>query len=174
MLRRASETMCIAAGEAATTANIGVTLAEPWNGKSGNLDHTKAPNPTGAQSARLAGVSCPTSESCIAVGQYTVAGERMTLAGRWNGKTGPSKTPQPTPQHRSSLGTSRRTKFHRGVQLAAPELSERIRRKPWVRPAHCTAAWLWLSGSACRPRWRQCSGRQAGASCNDGQTSACT
>jgi hypothetical protein len=59
-------------------------LAERWNGK--NWLALSTPNPTGAISSQLTGVSCTTTTNCIAVGQYnTLASITKTLAMRWDG-----------------------------------------------------------------------------------------
>jgi hypothetical protein len=61
-----------------------VTLAEHWDGTSWQLQST--PNPAGATSSRLTGVSCTSSTECTAVYSYdNSAGVGVTLAERWNG-----------------------------------------------------------------------------------------
>ncbi len=45
------------------------------------------PNPTGATSAAFAGVSCPATDECIAVGSASLPAGLHTLAERWNGST---------------------------------------------------------------------------------------
>jgi hypothetical protein len=74
----ASTTSCTAVGyytKAGTTA----TFAEIWNGSSWTGETT--PNPPNAKLAQLQGVSCASSSSCIAVGNYTnSANSEVTLA----------------------------------------------------------------------------------------------
>jgi hypothetical protein len=54
------------------------TLANVWNGTGWALEST--PNPAGASSAELAGVSCVSSTECSAAGSYVNAeGTRLTL-----------------------------------------------------------------------------------------------
>ncbi len=59
-------------------------LAERWNGSSWVVE--PIPSPSDAQTADLLGVSCATSSSCLAVGDYeNVSGSYLSLAERWNG-----------------------------------------------------------------------------------------
>src|SRR5207247_7771343 len=53
-----------------------VTLAERWNGRTWAVQST--PNPRGAQSSSLSGVSCPSSTLCVAVGSYTRSEEHTS------------------------------------------------------------------------------------------------
>lgn len=78
----ASATYCIAVGR---TENVsGVTLAEAWNGTSWSRQTT--PNPEGEVSfVRLSGVSCPSTESCEAVGSYEGRHGTVSFAEHWNG-----------------------------------------------------------------------------------------
>jgi hypothetical protein len=46
---------------------------------------TSSPNPSGSISTVLAGVACPTTKSCFAVGRYSVSGGTKTLVEHWNG-----------------------------------------------------------------------------------------
>jgi hypothetical protein len=78
-----SSTMCAAVGDYDGSAGY-VTVAERWNGTSWSIQST--PNPTGATYARVTSVSCNTSTSCTAVGEYqNSSGGELTLAERWNG-----------------------------------------------------------------------------------------
>ena len=87
-------TICIAVGSYNTAAGTQQTLAEAWNGTHWAIQ--KTPNPSGATSSNLAGISCATTTICMAVGSYTGStGTRSGLAEIWNG-TG--WTRQPTGQ----------------------------------------------------------------------------
>lgn len=82
----ASPRVCIAAGYFINAAGVGLTLAERWKGKSWAIQRT--PNPTGARSSLLFGVSCAVRRACTAVGSVTNrAGVTVPLAERWNGKS---------------------------------------------------------------------------------------
>ena len=75
---------CTAAGYFANRAGIGMTLAERWNGSGWMIQRT--PTPTGATAVQLVGVSCASSQTCTAVGYFTiVTGINVMLAERWNG-----------------------------------------------------------------------------------------
>jgi hypothetical protein len=78
---------------------VGLTLAESWNGSSWVIQPT--PNPAGSSTAQLNGVSCSdtilaTTPSCEAVGQYSGPNGDIPypLAEGWNGT---AWTIQPTP-----------------------------------------------------------------------------
>jgi hypothetical protein len=74
---------CVAVGTYRTTTGT-LTLAEAWNGTSWSVQTT--PDPAGAASATLTGVSCTAARACTAVGYYTVTGQPTeTLAEAWNG-----------------------------------------------------------------------------------------
>jgi hypothetical protein len=89
----ASSTECIAVGQDKSSSGKLVTLAEEWNGSAWSVQGT--PVPAGARLSGLAGVSCPSTTACTAVGQYrTAAGVHVTLAEGWNGTTW---TIEPTP-----------------------------------------------------------------------------
>jgi hypothetical protein len=86
----ASTTACTAVGYFGA-ANIEVPqspglrpVAERWNGTSWSIQRT--PNPAGATSSQLDGVSCASKTACTAVGSYINSfGTAVTLAERWNG-----------------------------------------------------------------------------------------
>jgi hypothetical protein len=75
------KTLCIAVG-ARQTAHGAAPLAEEWNGHHWTGMSVPAPH---AREASLAGVSCPTSKDCTAVGQEGSSATRR-LAEQWNGK----------------------------------------------------------------------------------------
>jgi hypothetical protein len=80
----ASSTDCTAVGYSDNSAGVAMTLAEHWNGTIWQLQST--PNPAGALSSKLTGVSCASTTDCTAVGYYVnSAGVAMTLAESWNG-----------------------------------------------------------------------------------------
>ncbi len=70
-------------------------LVESWNGTSWSIEPT--PNPSGATSSGLQGVSCTAADKCKAVGMYTLSnGNEPTLVESWNG-TSWSIEPTPNP-----------------------------------------------------------------------------
>jgi hypothetical protein len=74
---------CTAVGRYSTSSLEG-TLVERWNGTSWTVQ--SSPNPTGATSSTMLGVSCATSTACTGVGYYFNSSfERLTLAEAWNG-----------------------------------------------------------------------------------------
>jgi hypothetical protein len=78
-----STSSCLAVGYY-QKSGTSMTFAEIWNGKTWTGQTT--PNPATAKLAQLQGVSCATSAACIAVGNYTNAGNvEVTLAESWNG-----------------------------------------------------------------------------------------
>ena len=91
----ASSVSCVAVGSYISSAGIGVTLAEYWNGSTWAVQHT--PNPAAATSSGLQQVSCTAPTSCTAVGEYvTSSGAGFTLAEHWNGsKWWVQATPKP-------------------------------------------------------------------------------
>jgi hypothetical protein len=92
-----------------STAGTEQMLLERWNGKAWAMEST--PTPTGAIDPVLTGVSCPTANSCTAVGSYEVSGsDQYTLAYRWNGSTW-SRVPTP---NRPTVG-SRSVSYFSGV-----------------------------------------------------------
>jgi hypothetical protein len=62
----------------------GAALAEEWNGRTWRIQTT--PEPTGARSATLLSVSCPSRTHCEAVGSYTDTSRGGGLAEGWNGR----------------------------------------------------------------------------------------
>jgi hypothetical protein len=79
-----SSTSCTAVGEYTNGVGTELTLAERWNGASWSIETT--PNPDRATNSVLNDVSCTSSTSCTAVGDYgNPAGTQLTLAERWNG-----------------------------------------------------------------------------------------
>jgi hypothetical protein len=80
----ASTTSCDAVGYSATSPNFltGSTLVEQWNGTSWSI--VTSPNgPPGTTSAALSGVSCPTTTSCYAVGNYRAGPTNYTLTEKY-------------------------------------------------------------------------------------------
>ena len=77
---------CTAVGShAASLSSPGFPLAERWNGTRWRIQPTKLP--TGAKSAGLAGVSCPSATACTAVGSTPgkAPDTSVNLAESWNG-----------------------------------------------------------------------------------------
>ncbi len=83
---------CTTVGSYTNSAGAELTLAERWNGNSWRVERT--PNPPGAKSSVLDGVSCTKANLCTAVGSYRNSVGKRTLAERWNGK---HWTIEPTP-----------------------------------------------------------------------------
>ena len=88
-----SERVCTAVGYY-YNGTKDVTLAERWNGTKWSVQHT--PNPAGATSSELDGISCASGSACIAVGDYGNGTAQVTLAERWNGTKWSIQSP-PTP-----------------------------------------------------------------------------
>ncbi len=79
-----SNTSCTAVGYFQTSAGTFLTLAERWNGATWAIQAT--PNPSGATTSVLGGVSCSATAACTAVGHFfNGADGGETLAERWNG-----------------------------------------------------------------------------------------
>ncbi len=74
---------CSAVGSYSTSTTTGLTLAEGWNGTSWNVEAT--PNPAGAASSALFGISCTAATTCMAVGSYSKGFAPKNLAETWNG-----------------------------------------------------------------------------------------
>ena len=78
-------TRCFAVGQF-TAGTRTRTLIEGWNGT--NWAIVAQPNPTGAITSGLSGISCPTTTTCIAVGVAGSPGDSRptrTMVARWNG-----------------------------------------------------------------------------------------
>jgi hypothetical protein len=96
-------TSCTAVGQYTESSKPAKTLTERWNGSSWAVQ--ASPNPVEGKAAVLAGVSCVSASSCLAVGNYLPGGlEEKTLAESWNGTEWSVKTtPNPTGSAASSL-----------------------------------------------------------------------
>jgi hypothetical protein len=89
----ASTTFCMTVGEAGTTRRtshglryIGHAAADRFDGSA--LHPLKVPAPAHARTSELAGVSCPTTTSCMAVGNYTnSAGRSRPYSALWSSGT---------------------------------------------------------------------------------------
>jgi hypothetical protein len=77
-----SDTSCIAVGNY-STKQWSRTLTEQWNGTSWNI--VASPNPPGQTLATMASVTCSSSASCVAVGNYSTKQWSRTLIEQWNG-----------------------------------------------------------------------------------------
>jgi hypothetical protein len=78
-----SRRACTAVGSA-IPGKVFVPLAERWNGSRWSIERT--PRPPKATSSELLGVSCPASNECIAVGDYSTSPTAFFgFAERWNG-----------------------------------------------------------------------------------------
>jgi hypothetical protein len=97
----ASSTACTAVGDTSNGGNT-VTLAEGWNGSSWTLEST--PNPGGATTSQLRGVSCAGPTACIAVGSSSDGVHPRVLAESWNGSSWSLQSvPQPAGSVNSEL-----------------------------------------------------------------------
>jgi hypothetical protein len=77
-----SSTACTAVGWYKNSSGY-TALAERWNGTEWSIQSVS--NPTGATLSWLGGVSCASSSTCTAVGDYTNSSDvTVTLAERWN------------------------------------------------------------------------------------------
>jgi hypothetical protein len=75
---------CTAVGAYQTSSGTWVTLAERWNGSTWTVQDT--PNPAGATSSFLSGVSCRSANACTAAGfTQDSSGNTVTFAESWHG-----------------------------------------------------------------------------------------
>jgi hypothetical protein len=73
---------CVAVGDYTNRRGKAMTLAEQWNGTSWSILPT--PNPSGSITSYLSSVSCPTAQTCTAVGHYeSTPNSDLTLALRF-------------------------------------------------------------------------------------------
>jgi hypothetical protein len=80
-----SPSACTSVGSFDNVSGTG-TLAERWDGTSWSIQ--ASPNPAGALTSVLLGVSCPAAAFCVAVGNYRDgAGEGKALVEAWNGSS---------------------------------------------------------------------------------------
>jgi hypothetical protein len=91
----AATSVCMAVGSYVNARSVEVALAETWTGSAWSIVRT--PRPSGAQQLSLAGVSCPRTSRCVAVGSFFDATfVARTLAETWNGAAW-TVTPTPSP-----------------------------------------------------------------------------
>ncbi len=76
-------TVCSAVGSYENSGSVRLGLVERWNGSEWTLQ--TAPAPAGSEWNSLKGVSCSTTNECVAVGSYRSGGKYFTLAESWNG-----------------------------------------------------------------------------------------
>jgi hypothetical protein len=97
-----SATACTAVGSYTNTSGTQTALAEGWDGTSWRIQPT--PDPGGAGSSALNGVSCASPTACIAVGSYTTSpGNVQALAEAWDGTSWTIQdTPNLAPQDRGT------------------------------------------------------------------------
>lgn len=77
-------TMCMAVGTYETGSGVRA-LADVWNGSTWTTSTTALPG--GATDDFLYAVSCPTTTTCVAVGDQITSSHALTLAEKWNGTT---------------------------------------------------------------------------------------
>jgi hypothetical protein len=101
-----SASACTAVGNYTDSSGTRMMLAERWDGTSWKIQ--KSPNPAGARSSQLSGVSCSSASACTAVGNYTnSSGTQVTLAEQWNGSGWAIQTtPNPGSLYSRLLGVS--------------------------------------------------------------------
>ena len=87
-----SPVSCFAVGSYSSSTTTARSLVERWDGTSWSV--VPSPNPAGASSTILHGVSCASATNCFAVGTYIAANTWRTFTLRWNGT---SWTDQPVP-----------------------------------------------------------------------------
>jgi len=134
------------------------TLAERWDGTSWSIQ--ASPNPAGALTSVLFGVSCPAATFCVAVGNYqNRAGRHAILAEAWNGSSWSVMAALPTAGARRS--------FLNGVSCASATACTAVGSYQTRSGRHVTLAERW-NGTA----WslqptpnRQFGGFLAGVSC---------
>jgi hypothetical protein len=84
-----SQRACTAVGSS-LAGKVTVPLAERWNGSRWSIEST--PRPPKAEHSELAGVSCPTTNECIAVGEYGTTPSAVSgSGGRWRKQPAPGK-----------------------------------------------------------------------------------
>jgi hypothetical protein len=76
---------CLAVGYEDNSAGTRVTLAEGYYGPLYGWLVVATPNPTGATSSILSGISCSSATSCTAVGSFNNSTGTFTTAEGWNG-----------------------------------------------------------------------------------------
>jgi hypothetical protein len=132
-----SAASCTAVGDY-SAGTRDVTLAERWTGAAWTIEPT--PNPRGAQSSFLYGVSCPAARSCTAVGYFIGrAGAEMPLAERWNGSAWSVEADLSPPGHRQGVLM--------GVSCTAASACTAVGLSPTPPGASRTLAEAW-NGSA--------------------------
>ena len=94
-----SDASCNAVGREGTSG-ADKTLVEHWDGTSWSV--VASPNPGGATSISLSGVSCPSATSCNAVG----SADAQSLAEHWNGTAWSITTTPNVPAGATLLGVS--------------------------------------------------------------------
>lgn len=79
-----SSVSCVAVGSFTARDGLQAALGEHWDGASWTIDNV--PTPAGASNTDLTAVSCPSADSCTAVGSFTDANDRQkTLMERFDG-----------------------------------------------------------------------------------------
>ena len=108
--------VCEAVGSFTNDVGVVAKFAEGWNGTSWRRQAT--PDPTGATTSELDGVSCVAADACEAVGSYDHGGREVSLAEGWNG-TGWKQQASPDPVGASGVVLS-------GVSCAAADVCEAV------------------------------------------------
>jgi hypothetical protein len=88
---------CVGVGRHVDSSGVWTTLAEAWSGTSWEIQST--PDPAGSTDSELFGVSCVSTDACMAVGFYNLVSRKTrTLAETWNG-TSWTIASTPNPRH---------------------------------------------------------------------------
>jgi hypothetical protein len=151
-----SASACTAVGDTYKSGGTKVTLAEAWNGKTWNVETT--PDPAGATSSVLSGVSCPSSTECFAVGSaYSSNTESVaTLGEAWNGNSW-AILPTPNPKGATdsvltAVSCTSPTACAAVGDSSEVALAERYNGKTWTIqsiPNPSNAPGVTLSGVSC-------------------------
>ena len=151
-----SPSACTAVGFAQSATGVITTLAERWNGSTWEIQPT--PNPVGSSISLLYGVSCTSSSTCIATGEF----DSQTLAERWDGRTWeilPTPNPSATfNEFRAVSCTSANACTAVGdysASTAVQTLAERWNGRNWEiqpTPSPAAAGYSTLLGVSCAKR----------------------
>ena len=133
-----STSSCFAVGHELPGNSAGDhTLVERWNGTTWST--MTSPNPSGADSSTLDGVSCASSTNCDAVGYFDVSSTEKTLAEHWSGTTWAiAPTPNPSGALVQQVERGVVSEHDELLRRSAARTSERRARRSWstgtVRP----------------------------------------
>ena len=104
------------------------TLAEMWNGQTWTIQSTPTPHDGGG----LSGVSCTSTNACIAVGESNSLASGRTLAERWDGQTWTIQS-NPTPAFDRGFNVFTHSAAFTGVSCVAGNACIAV---GYVKPSH--------------------------------------